>query len=148
MVPHLSFVSLLSVCAVLWLPGCGGGMDDMPDIGQVSGVITLNGKPGTELMVTFQPENGRPSYATTDETGAYELTYNSDVSGAKIGSNLVTISSASGENEDYGDGGSGEEGSLEEADAIPAKYNTLASTNPEMTVEVKAGSNEFNWDVK
>lgn len=114
----------------------------MPDIGEVSGTITVDGQPGANLMVTFQPKAGRPSYATTDETGAYELQYNADTSGAKIGSNQVTISTASSGNEDYSDG------AAEAADAIPAKYNTLASTNPEMTVEVKAGSNEFNWDVK
>lgn len=120
----------------------------MPDIGQVSGTITLGGQPGANLMVTFQPEKGRPSYATTDESGAYELTYNGDASGAKIGSNQVTISTSSDGEEDYGNGDSNREGSLEDADAIPAKYNTLSGTNPEMTVDVKSGSNEFNWDIK
>lgn len=141
-------VPLLSVCVFVSLSGCGGGVDDMPDIGQVSGTITVNGQPGANLMVTFQPEKGRPSYGTTDETGVYELTYNGDTKGAKLGSNLVTISSAAGDEEDYGDGGSGKEESLDDADEIPAKYNTLASENAEMTVEVKSGSNEFNWDVK
>lgn len=137
--------SLLVICVVLPFSGCGGGMSDMPDIGQVSGVVTVDGQPKSDLMVTFQPESGRPSYATTDASGAYELRYNRDTPGAKIGSNLVTISTATddgdGSGEDYGDGS-------DSPDAIPAKYNTLASTNSEMTVEVKSGSNEFNWDVK
>lgn len=119
----------------------------MPDIGQVTGTVKLNGQPAANLMVTFQPEKGRPSYATTDASGAYELTYNGDATGAKVGSNLVTISTDADGAEDYSDGGSSKEGSLEDADPIPAKYNTLASTNPEMTVDVKAGSNEFDWDL-
>lgn len=116
-------------------------MDDMPEIGSVTGKITVDGQPRAGLMVTFQPPAGRPSYDTTDEEGNYELQYNSDTAGAKIGSNLVTISTADDEGEDYS---SGEE---EKPDAIPAKYNTLASENAEMTVDVKAGSNEFNWDI-
>jgi len=119
----------------------------MPDIGSVTGRITVAGKPGAGLIVTFQPPAGRPSYATTDADGNYELQYNKDTMGAKIGENLVTISTASdGGGEDYEDGTSGKEASLN-ADAIPARYNTMAGQNPEMKVEVKSGSNEFNWDV-
>lgn len=135
---------LLSLSLVLPFLGCGGGPDDMPDIGQVTGVITVDGKPGADLMVTFQPQAGRPSYATTDASGAYELQYNSDTSGAKIGPNQVTISTASDGGDDYSEGGN----ATEAADPIPAKYNTMAAENAEMTVEVKSGSNEFNWDVK
>lgn len=136
------------VCTVS-LVGCGGGgPDDMPEIGTVTGTITVAGQPGANLIVTFQPPAGRPSYATTDAEGNYELRYNKDTMGAKIGSNLVTISTESdgGDGEDYEDGTSGEETSLY-ADSIPARYNTMAGQNPEMTVEVKAGSNEFNWDI-
>ena len=119
----------------------------MPEIGSVSGRITIAGKPGANLTVTFQPPAGRPSYATTDADGNYELQYNKDTMGAKIGKNLVTISAAAdGAEGDYEDGTSSQESSLN-ADEIPARYNTMAGLNPEMTVEVKAGSNEFNWDV-
>ena len=147
MLSRFGSVGLLSACVLMALPGCGGTASDMPDIGQVTGKVTIDGQPAANLMVTFQPQGGRPSYATTDEAGVYELTYNGDTKGTKLGSNLVTISTAEGE-EDYGDGGSTKEVSLENADAIPAKYNTLASTNDEMTVDVKSGVNEFDWDVK
>lgn len=139
------FASLFVVCVVLPVTGCGGGMDDMPDIGQVTGVVTVDGQPAGDLMVSFQPQAGRPSYATTDASGAYELRYNRDTSGAKLGSNLVTISTAT----DDGDGAGYGDGNQEEnTELIPAKYNTMASENPEMTVEVKSGSNEFNWDLE
>lgn len=140
----------LTLAVSFSLYGCGGGPDDMPEIGTVSGKITVGGQPGANLVVTFQPPAGRPSYATTNAEGNYELRYNKDTMGAKLGSNLVTISTESdgGDGEDYGDGTDGSAASLEGADAIPAKYNTQASQNPEMTVEVKAGANEFNWDVQ
>ena len=120
----------------------------MPDVGQVTGTITVDGQPTANLMVTFQPGSGRPSYATTDDAGKYELQYNADTMGAKIGSNLVTISTSSDGGGDYADGASTKETSLEGADVIPATYNTLATDNPEMTVDVKAGANDFSWDVK
>lgn len=143
------FSLALSAAICVSFVGCGGGgPDDMPDVGQVTGTITIDGQPAANLMVTFQPTAGRPSYDTTDEAGKYELQYNADTKGAKIGSNLVTISTADGGGENYEDGNSGKEKSLEDADAIPASYNTLASDNAEMTVDVKAGANEFNWDVK
>ncbi len=136
---------VLSTTAIA-IAGCGGGgPDDMPEIGQVTGVITVDGVPKADLMVTFQPEGGRPAMGTTDAEGKYELTYSRNEMGTKIGKNLVTISTVEGE-QDYEAGGAAAD--KEPApDPIPAKYNTMAMENPEMTVEVSAGSNEFNFDV-
>lgn len=142
----------LSVLAIaLTLTGCGGGgPGDMPEIGQVTGTITVDGSPKANVIVAFQPEGGRPSQGITDNQGNYELVYSRDAKGAKIGKNLVTLSTdTSGDS--YESENSSEDKS-EEEDAkdpeIPAKYNTEAIDNPEMTVEVKAGSNEFSWDIK
>lgn len=136
-------LSLMLLCGVS-LCGCGGGPDDMPNIGEVTGKVTVDGQPGADLVVTFQPKGGRPSYDTTDADGNYELQYNGSTKGAKVGSNLVTISTASDTTEDY----SSAAASVSKPDPIPAKYNTQAASNSEMTVDVKPGSNEFNWDVK
>ena len=39
--------------------GCGGGTpDDQPDIGQVTGVVTVDGSPKADIIVAFQPEGG------------------------------------------------------------------------------------------
>ena len=137
------------VAAVL-LVGCGGGgPNDMPEVGAVTGTVTIDGQPGANLMVTFQPEGGRPSMGATDASGKYELTYSREAMGAKIGKNLVTISSV--QSDAAYEAGETEAAATDDAepaeDPIPAKYNTMAVDNPDMTVEVKPGENTFNWDV-
>ncbi len=121
--------------------GCAGS-SDMPDLGQVHGKVTMDGKPAAGVMVSFQPEDGRPSWGTTDENGEYTLKY-LDESGAKVGKNLVTISTP-GAGEAPEDCSKSEEGAGA-ADPIPPRYNTLAVDNPEMTVEVKPGDNTFDF---
>lgn len=124
--------------------GCGGDQGDLPEIGAVSGVVKVDGAPQANLTVSFQPEGGRPASGSTDAQGNYTLVYSRDQMGSKIGMNLVTIS-ASESSENYEDGEGDEE--EEVSNAIPAPYNTMAIDNPEMSVEVKAGDNVFNWDV-
>ena len=131
------------------IAGCGGAPADQPDVGSVSGKITVDGKPGAGLQVSFQPESGRPSMGTTDETGAYELQYTGSVKGAKVGKGVVRISTVAASEESYGaEGGQGSEGDSEEhTDVIPPKYNSEAADNPEMQIEVKPGSNTFDFTV-
>lgn len=145
----LRYLTLFAIA--MTITGCGGGgPDDLPEIGQVTGTITVDGSPKANVIVAFQPEGGRPSQGITDDQGHYELVYSRDANGAKIGKNLVTLSTdTSGdsyESENTAEGQTEEEASKDSE--IPAKYNTQATDNPEMTVEVKAGSNEFNWDIK
>lgn len=87
--------SKLCVClgAVLLLSGCGGGApNDQPDLGQVKGVVRLNGMPLPDAQVKFRPvEGGRSSTAVTKADGSYELTYLREAMGAKIGEHLVQI---------------------------------------------------------
>jgi hypothetical protein len=127
--------------------GCGGGSGDTPDIGKVSGTIKVDGQTKENLQVSFQPEEGRPSSGTTDSSGHYTLMYSADEDGAKVGKGVMRISSAESDGAgccgDECDDGCGD-GS---ADPIPPKYNSDAANNPEMNVEVKSGSNTFDFDV-
>lgn len=127
----------------LFVCGCGGGPRDMPEVGAVTGIVTVDGSPTGNLTVAFQPEGGRPASGVTDASGRYELTYNADVKGTKVGPNLVTISSNTLADEDYEAG----EQPAEEEEPIPAKYNSMAFENSEMKVDVKPGPNEINWDI-
>ena len=55
--------------------GCGGGRG--PQLGSVTGTITLNGEPLPGVSVTFIPEDqGSPSYGGTDLNGVYRLQFN------------------------------------------------------------------------
>ena len=141
------------VCCVLVLGfvGCGGS-GDAPKTGEVTGTITVDGKPGTNLQVVFQPEKGRPSFAMTDESGSYSLVYTDAAGGAKLGQGFLSISSMEETNgEGYSDEEDEGEVEVEEADTsdplIPAKYNAEAADNPEMQVEIKADGNVFDFDI-
>ncbi len=135
---------------LLSLPGCGGS-GDQPELGQVSGTVTLDGKPLSGVAVVFQPDNGRPARGMTNAEGKYELTYIRDTRGTKVGRNRVEIapSEEGGEDEDAGE--------LEDPDspqakkpvnarrpAVPARYNTKS----ELEADVKPGKNTFDFDLK
>ncbi len=56
----------MTVCLTMLLSmGCGGG--DMPELGDVSGKVTLDGKPLVGINILFTPEKGRPAGGVTDE---------------------------------------------------------------------------------
>lgn len=137
----------LGLSLVLFLGGCGG-VDDLPELGEVTGKVTIDGNPAKNVVVTFTPEGaneGRPSRGVTNEEGIYTLEYSKQETGAKIGPHIVRISStAPAEEEDCSK--VPEESQF--VDPIPPKYNVDAVDNPEMKKEVVAGPNEFNFDIK
>lgn len=126
------------------LAGCSGPPDDQPDLGSVSGTVTLDGEPLAEATISFQPQgSGRPSYAVTDSEGYYEMQYTGDAGGAKIGKHLVSISTYQ-----EGDPGAPDpEGQETRPERVPARYNINAADNEEMTVEVTAGSNTIDFSL-
>jgi hypothetical protein len=79
----------LTLTSLIGIAGCRQG--DQPDLGLVTGRITLNGDPLPNIELAFQPENGRASYGETDEDGYYELTYIRDTKGAKVGTHRVLV---------------------------------------------------------
>ena len=118
--------------------GCGGSPNDMPELGTVSGTLTLDGKPISGATISFYPlGGGRSAAGLSDEQGNYSLQYNSSTTGAPVGEHEVTITTYQ-EGFEYGG-----EGDLEDIpgrdEEIPDKY---ASEKPK--VDVKAGANTIN----
>jgi len=111
------------VAGVLLIIGCG---QDGPPRGEVTGRVTLDGKPLANALVIFRPEGARPSTGITDAGGCYQLTYLPDISGAVVGGHRVMIVTAS-ENDP--------------TEKVPARYN--AETELERAVE--RGSNTFDF---
>jgi hypothetical protein len=67
--------------------GCSAGG---PTIVPVSGILTYKGKPVTNAIVFFEPENGqRPSTGDTDEEGRFTLVYDAQHDGAVLGKHRV-----------------------------------------------------------
>ncbi|MBN2021413.1 MAG: carboxypeptidase regulatory-like domain-containing protein [Pirellulales bacterium] len=85
------FATLLVLAA---LPGCA--RSTRPELGEVGGTITLDGRPLADAIVVFTPvEGGRQSMGVTDEDGRYTLRYLRDVPGAKIGPHNVAVTMSS-----------------------------------------------------
>ena len=115
------------------LAGCGG--PEHPEVGRVSGVVTLDGQPLAEATVMFQPTKGRASIATTDSAGKYSLIYLDGVPGAMLGAHKVIIRTEI----------PGEDGQPPIAkEKLPKKYHD----HTELTAEVKPGSNTFDFELK
>ena len=125
--------------------GCSASIVE-PELGTVTGTVTIDGQPGANLLIQFEPqapvggkgnEVGGGSTATTDAGGAYELTYKGTAKGAVVGSHLIRITSAAG-----GGPAGGEAGAVQVA--IPPMYNT-AST---LRKDVSKGENKIDIDIK
>ena len=67
------------------------GCTDGPDVVPVDGTITRGGKPLASFAVTFQPTEGRPSSALSDEKGHFELSYTLNQKGALRGKHKVFV---------------------------------------------------------
>jgi len=113
---------VLLLMAISILSGCGGETY-APELGSVTGKVTMEGKPLADATVTFIPADGPPSAAITDASGTYRLKFKNGADGALPGKHTVTISTDKD--------GSGA------AETVPAKYNK----NTTLTAEVKAGEN-------
>ena len=115
---------------VLVVVGCGAGG---PELGEVSGIVTLDGKPVPNAFVTFAPEAaGRPSQAKTDEEGRYKLQFSPSREGALLGHHDVRVST-----QDIDDAGR----SLPER--IPEQYHAQGS----IPVTIREGANEINLEL-
>lgn len=139
---QLDITVILAICGMLLLNGCGSGApSDTPDMGTVTGTVTLDGAPLKEALVQFSPESGRGSVATTDEAGNYELIYTDSLMGAKVGKHIVRITTFKAP-----------EGNLEEnkdqqpvqKELVPPQYNKQST----LSVDVKEGANTFDFELK
>lgn len=132
------FVSAILVSACV-LPGCGSSG---PELGEVGGTVTLDGKPLPMAYVTFrrQDGSGRPSMGCTDQDGHYELGYSRVREGSLLGDFTVSISTFR-DQPDVDTEGNPIPASPE---TVPARYNVQS----ELTAKVESGSQEINFDLK
>src|SRR5262245_37730671 len=130
--------------ALLLLPllaaGCGP-----PGLAQVSGRVTLDGRPLPNAGVNFQPvakagkvEAGPGSYGKTDADGRYTLrVVGDDRPGAQVGPHRVEITAFAGTAADDVDARKAP------TSLVPARYNR----ETELTFQVKSGPNEANFEL-
>ncbi len=121
-------------CGIPLIAGCGGD----PNMGYVTGTVTLDGQPLERATLYFQPTNGeRPSMGYTDATGHYKLEYSTTKSGARVGEHEVRITTYAEVIVDQ-ETGNRLPGTPEK---LPTKYNTKT----ELKQEVKSGKQVIDF---
>ncbi|QDS86547.1 hypothetical protein EC9_07130 [Rosistilla ulvae] len=126
--------------AMLTLATFGCGPSGLPPLGTVHGTVTIDGQPVEGASIEFTPENGRPSVGETDADGNYNMMFTYDADGALVGEHTVRITTARQGVISEGDGPSIEA----RPERLPAKYNEAS----ELTVDVVAGDNTFDFDLE
>ncbi len=117
--------TLLAAVLALLIGLFGCSRSDRPELGEVTGKVTLDGQSLSAATVVFSPtEGGRQSMAVTDAEGNFEIIYIRDIKGAKIGPHKVRITTATEEKPE---------------ERLPARYNAQT----ELTAQVQPGSNEI-----
>lgn len=129
-----SYVRALLLGAALGLAGCSNGD---PNLGQVTGRVTLDGQPLPRARIVFQPSDGKspPSNSITDDEGRYVMRFNRRLDGAVVGQHSIRITTGRRGTEDR---------PKREKERIPTKYNV----DSELVREVKSGSQEFNFELE
>ncbi|UUO08643.1 carboxypeptidase-like regulatory domain-containing protein [Blastopirellula sp. J2-11] len=115
------------------LSGCwqSGGMI----LGEVTGTVTLDGKPLPDAMVSYYPEvGGRSAHGVTDAAGRYQLRYTGSKDGAPVGAHRVKV-------EVGVQSGEGPPKKTAKIPPLPSKYNSES----ELTADVQRGSNTIDF---
>jgi hypothetical protein len=122
-------------CALL--AGCGPGG---PPLSEVTGKVTVDGKPVPRAEIAFVPEaaGGSPSLGKTDAVGKYRLAFTQDRYGALIGKHQVTITSKKISASEMPDTGEPIDTTFV---AIPKKYQGT------LTADVKSSANVINFEL-
>lgn len=121
-------------CGTLLLAGCGSGASG-PELADVRGTVTLDGKPVADAVVIFTPilqgsEEARPAQATTDGHGRYELRYSTTRSGARPGKYKVTVATF----RETGEDGQGNPVAAA-PETLPETYNARSTLTAEVMLE-------------
>ncbi|MCC9608787.1 carboxypeptidase regulatory-like domain-containing protein [Blastopirellula sp. JC732] len=130
-------IRLLLVCTLFGLGawGCAKSASDLPNLSEMSGAVTLDGKPVTNAAVSFESANGQVAFGNTDSEGRYELIFRDGAKGAEVGPNTVRIETVL-------------EGppAPNYRDPIPAKYNKASTLTVEVTPD--AHTHDFALESK
>jgi hypothetical protein len=125
---------LFAICGCLagsvLLSGCA--QTTGPELGSVTGRVTMNGKPLENVRVLFWLGHSRPSEGITNSSGRYELRYTVNQDGALLGEHKVRISTAIPRPDD-----------TMAPERVPPAFNSQS----DIVREVKRGSNVFDFDI-
>lgn len=138
---------ILSLSLLILSAGCGGSINadySQLDLIDVSGTVTLDGQPLSGATVAFETRDGTFSSGVTDESGAFDLMFNTEQSGCLPGDKIVRIQiktdSENPDEESEEEGGTGNQPQIK----IPEQYNKKST----LEVTVDANHTTFEFDLK
>jgi hypothetical protein len=136
-------LSLLLLLTLLLAAGCSG--DDYSDLKllDVSGTVTLDGRPLAGAKVAFIGDDQGGSVGVTDSSGRYKLMYDSQRSGVTPGSKIVRITQADADAEGA-DPGAPESGEGAVKEPIPPRYNRESI----LKADIAPGKTTFDFELK
>jgi hypothetical protein len=128
------------------------GCDSGPKYAPVSGIVTLDGKPYGDAVVSFQPKAtstnpnpGRGSAGETDAEGRYVLKTDDLKNGAVVGTHLIRVQTRGPVVQfDPSTGSPDNAPANVKRDPIPAEWNTMS--DKEFEVE-PGGTDKANFDI-
>jgi hypothetical protein len=130
---------LLTALALISLPGCSNSGYSELGLVDVTGTVTLDGKPLPGAKVAFESDDKRCAMGTTDSSGRYTLMYDSQTRGTTPGPKIVRITTV-----ELGEGGGAAEGAAAPKETLPPRYNQKS----ELKADVSASNKTFNFDLK
>lgn len=115
-------------CGIIAM-GVGCGALSGPEVAEVTGTITLDDQPLSDVEVAFVPTSGgTTSTGYTDESGTYVLVYDAERDGAEVGEHTIRVTRVQPEEQD------GEKPELREK--LPESYNVKS----ELKIAITPGS--------
>ncbi|MDR2706893.1 MAG: carboxypeptidase-like regulatory domain-containing protein [Planctomycetaceae bacterium] len=102
----------------------------------VTGTVTLDGKPLPRAKVIFSPVDGsRSSIGVTDSQGKYKLRFSASTQGATVGEHKVEIRTTPTESDSSV--------KIKPVEIVPARYNK----STELKQTLKKGTQVINFDL-
>ncbi len=127
---RIAFAASVFSLSLILLAGCGQSGPDYGslNLSDVSGTVTLDGKPLAKALVLFEADDQTFSCGLTDDSGNYSLMFNSEQSGITKGPKTVRIWSSRGIPGASEAGSAGEEegdpdAPVDKDEKVPVKYN-------------------------
>ena len=118
--------------------GCGGAASNRPKLVPVGGIVTLDGKPLSGVVVEFIPTgstHGNGASGRTDKAGRYELTAARWGKGAPVGEyRVVLVKLAMPDGSDFPIGSGLTPVNAHARQVLPAKYSEPTQTVLRATV--------------
>lgn len=133
---------------VIGLSGCGARPDGLP-LMPVSGVVAINGKPTSGVMISFIPigaTRGRGAGGQTDANGRYELVNTQGKPGVAVGSYKVVANRfVLPDGTAFSPNSKTTLANSSARDVLPAKYSAFDRTT--LTAMVHEGVNTIDFSL-